>query len=43
MKKQIILVSGGMAFKKYEDFLNYLNEFTPSLEYLNKKSWKDNL
>ena len=43
MKKQIILISGGMAFEKYEDFLKFLNEFTPSLEYLNKKSWKDNL
>jgi|SRR5581483_4114573 len=43
MKQQVVLISGGTAFEKYEDFLKFLNELTPSLEYLKKKSWKNDL
>ena len=43
MKKQIILVHGGTTFDKYEDFWHFLENFTPSLEHLKKKKWRESL
>jgi len=48
-KKQIFIIHGGMTFKKYQDYLNYLETREISLEkkvrwhseYLNKKLGRD--
>ena len=43
MKKQIIVIHGGMTFDTYDDYLNFLKTAEFGLEYLKKKSWRDSL
>jgi predicted alpha/beta hydrolase family esterase len=43
MKKQILLIHGGNVFDKYEDYINYLQNYKLTLERLTKKDWKDTL
>ena len=41
MKKQVIVIGGGTAFDSYDDYLEFLHDLAPSLEYLKQSSWKD--
>jgi predicted alpha/beta hydrolase family esterase len=44
MKKQVIVIHGGMTFASYEEYLSSLRAFqVDSLESLNVKSWKETL
>jgi predicted alpha/beta hydrolase family esterase len=43
MKKQIIVINGGNAFKKFEEYLDYLKNRPVDLERLRRKDWKSNL
>lgn len=41
--KQVVVIHGGDAFDKYEDYIKYLEGFELTEERLRKKGWKDNL
>ncbi|MCX6766922.1 MAG: alpha/beta hydrolase [Candidatus Moranbacteria bacterium] len=44
MKKQVVVIHGGHAFKAYGEFLNYLKNKKINTEYfLYKKGWKNEL
>jgi len=43
MKQQIVLIPGGNAFRKYEDYIKDLEDTTLSLSFFNKKDWKTGL
>lgn len=43
MPKQIVVIHGGNAFEKYEDYLNYLKNKKLTLEDLSFIGWKDTL
>lgn len=43
MKKQILIVHGGNAFEKYEDYISYLKNKEVSIDKLNFKDWKRSL
>lgn len=43
MKQQVVVIHGGDAFEKYEDYLAYLKSSEISLEKLKSKGWKSNL
>lgn len=43
MKQQVVVIHGGNAFEKYEDYLNYLKSSEINLERLKSKGWKSNL
>jgi predicted alpha/beta hydrolase family esterase len=43
MKKQLILIHGGMVFETYEAYFKYLESYEIVLEKLNRKDWKDGL
>lgn len=43
MKKQILIIHGGNAFEKYEDYLSYLKNKEVSIDKLNFKDWKRSL
>ena len=40
MKKQVVVIHGGTAFEKYDDYLNYLRAKEVTLEGLVSKGWK---
>jgi predicted alpha/beta hydrolase family esterase len=41
--QQVVVIHGGDAFEKYEDYLQSLREKTITLERLRQKDWKSNL
>lgn len=43
MKQQVVVVHGGDAFEKYEDYLKHLHTKDVSLEKLRSVGWKRNL
>jgi predicted alpha/beta hydrolase family esterase len=43
MKQQIVLIPGGNAFRKYEDYLKDLENTKLSLSFFDKKDWKTGL
>lgn len=43
IKKQIVLIHGGMTFDTYEEYLTYLESYNFKIESLTHKDWKDNL
>lgn len=43
MKQQVVVIHGGDAFEKYEDYLKYLKSSEIDLERLKSKGWKSNL
>jgi uncharacterized protein len=43
MAKQILVIHGGDAFEKYEDYLNYLKQKEASLDRIKFRDWKRNL
>jgi predicted alpha/beta hydrolase family esterase len=43
MPKQILVIHGGDAFEKYEDYLNYLKQREVTLDRVKSKDWKRNL
>ena len=43
MKKQVVVIHGGVTFDTYEEYLEFLRTCEISLESLSKKDWKDSL
>jgi len=43
MKQQIVLIPGGNAFRKYEDYIKDLEDTKLSLSFFDKKDWKTGL
>ncbi len=43
MTQQVLVIHGGNAFDKYEDYLDYLKSSEINLERLKSKGWKSNL
>lgn len=43
MTQQVLVIHGGDAFDKYEDYLDYLKSSEINLERLKSKGWKSNL
>lgn len=43
MKKQVLVIHGGDAFDKYEDYIKYLKSSQLTLERLRARGWKGNL
>ena len=43
MKQQILVIHGGNAFEKYEEYLNYLKTKEVTLEKLRSMDWKESL
>ena len=43
MKKQVLVIHGGNAFEKYEEYLSYLKNKEVTIEKITRNDWKDSL